>query len=173
MTRTLHIESAEALAAIANECEGFAEVYRDDGDTEDEGACIAAAAWVSALTEAPPFAVHIPEEHRHTINDAVANLADRDGPREPGAWWSFEAITDDANRRALFDAAEGWKRSSQIRASLVEAFNALQTVGASPAALLDLCDLLGQRGCDGGDGEPMCGARDDFLTSVCDVVISG
>jgi hypothetical protein len=176
MTRTLFIESADAIANIANECEGFAEVYADDDATADAEACREAAAWVSSLAAFPcpaPFVTHVPEAFQHTIADAVANLAEYDGERMPGAMWTFEAITDDANRRRIFDAAEGWKDETTTRGALVEAFAALEAVGGSRGALLVLCDLLGQRGCVDSEDRPDNGARDDFLTSVCDVVMRG
>lgn len=173
MTRTLYIESAEALQNLENECEGFAEVYDDDGEALSAADCRAARDWLASLREHDmPCAVHVPADWRHTINDAIDNLSEHDEP-PPGAWRSFDWITRDSTLHRLnAEAPEGPQQ--RTRYALVQAFNALETVGADAWALDAVAKLLAQAGCvDGVDGRPMLGARDEFLTSVCDVAIYG
>lgn len=180
MNRSLFVESDEALANLENECEGFAEYYQDDGQAEDAAACLAARDWLASLREHPkPFVIHIPEDVRHTVTDAAANLGEYDsddGTAQPGAYEFFDAITSDANLRRLFDASGAATREAKepTRYALVTAYNAAKATGADPWTLYVLASLLAQAGCvDAVDLKPMNGARDDYLTSVCDVAMFG
>jgi hypothetical protein len=178
LTRTLHVESAEALQNLESECEGFAESWDDDGEADNAEACKRAAAWLATLREHPtPFAVHIPEGVRHTVLDAVANLGEHstaDGAAQPGATAFYDAIVSDANMARLSKATPLEDRSLGTREALVIAYNAMMAAGVDTGALLAVASMLAQHGCvDAVDLKPMCGARTDDLTSVCDVIMYG
>lgn len=167
--------------------EGLWENARDDGDAIAQRAIQHALDFIAKATgdlkpgdDAIPvdFAA-APADAREWLDVMVLNLDDEGLTLSPveGDDVAFLQITSTANIRRLYEAAEGWSDTTTSRDALIAAYRALEATGAPVQYLHTVASLIAQRGLWGitpeDENEPLLGGRDDYLTSLCDVVMHG